>query len=278
MPGAVAKKKRKDELSQEDRFLHFIEGASAWVQLHTRAVIFGIIALVVVVVGIGYYRSYKESLRTRAAIELNQLRASLTLADAVPRLTGFVARYDGTPSAEEGRVMLARMHYQAGRPRDVLEVLGPLSSKPVDHPIGYVTATLLAEAYKDAGEPDRALRKLDEIADGAYVSFQRRRALAEKGRLLAELGRYEEAAGTYRLLVADGTPDDLYGVRLGELEALLASGADPSGPAFAAPELTLPEDSADAGLLAPESAPSQTTPPATISDTASRASPPDSLP
>ncbi|MEE9579560.1 MAG: hypothetical protein V3W24_08250, partial [Gemmatimonadota bacterium] len=90
MPGAVAKKKRKDELSQEDRFLESIEEVSSWMKAHTRAVLMISVGLVLLVGGVLYYRSYRESLRTRAAIELNQLRATLTVADAVPRLTGFV--------------------------------------------------------------------------------------------------------------------------------------------------------------------------------------------
>lgn len=259
MPGPVAKKKRKDELSTEDRFLQSIEQFTAWAQVHTRAVIIAVAALAIAVIGVVYYRSYQESLRTRAAIELNQMRASLAPADAVPRLVGFVARYDGTPSAEEGRILLARIHYQAGRPADVIEVLDPIASRPIDHPLGYVTATLLAEAYKEAGDYERALRKLDQIAGAAYVPYQRHRALAEKGRLLAELGRYEESAAAYRTLVEDETAtDDLYRVRLGEVEALLTSGsaADPSQATFAAPPLAAPEPepSGITGGLAPGSA------------------------
>ena len=65
MPGAVAKKKRKDEFSQEDRFLHVIEDGSAWVQAHTRAVLMISVGFVLLVGGVLYYRSYRESLRTR---------------------------------------------------------------------------------------------------------------------------------------------------------------------------------------------------------------------
>ena len=49
MPGAVAKKKRKDELSQEDKFLHFIEDGSAWAQAHTRTVLMITVGLVLLV-------------------------------------------------------------------------------------------------------------------------------------------------------------------------------------------------------------------------------------
>jgi tetratricopeptide (TPR) repeat protein len=150
------------------------------------------------------------------------------------------------------------MHYQAGRPGDVIEVLDPLASEPIDHPLGYVTATLLAEGYKDFGDSDRALRKLDEIAAGAYVPYQRHRALAEKGRLLAELGRYEESAAAYRLLAEDeGAADDLYRVRLGEVQALMASGsaAEPSEVSFSAPPLSTPDPSAASDGLEPDSVP-----------------------
>lgn len=236
MPGAVAKKKRTDEIAQEDRFLQFIEDGTAWVQAHTRAVLMITVGLVILVGGILYYRSYRESLRTRAAIELNQLRATLTLADAVPRLTGFVARFDGTPSATEGRLLLARIQLQSGQAQAALDVLRPIASEPVNVPSGYAVKLLLAEAYKSAGEYERSLAQLDAIIDGAYVPYQRHRALAERGRLLASLGRLEEAAASYRLLADDeSASEDLYRVRLGEIEAMIAAGVTPQPTAFSAP-------------------------------------------
>lgn len=250
MPGAVAKKKRKDELSQEDRFLHFVEEGTTWVQAHTRAVLVIGVGLVLLVGGILYYRSYRESLRTRAAIELTQLRATLSAADAVPRLTGFVARFDGTPSATEGRLLLAKIHLQSDQAQAALEVLGPISSEPVDVPSGYAAKLLLAEAHKKAGDFERSLDELDEIIDGAYVPYQRHRALAERGRLLADLGRLEEAAVAYQRLVDDeGAADDLYRVRLGEIQALIASGATPEPTAFSAPAPPPTEDEGAASLI-----------------------------
>lgn len=247
MPGAVARKKRKDELSQEDRFLDFIEDGSAWVQAHTRAVLMISVGLVLLVGGALYYRSYRESLRTRAAIELNQLRATLTVADAVPRLTGFVARFDGTPAATEGRLLLAKIQLQSGQPQAALGVLDPIASKPVDIPSGYTVKLLLAEAYKNAGEYDRSLAQLNAIIEGAYVPYQRHRALAERGRLLAHLGRLEEAAVAYQRLVDDeSATDDLYRVRLGEIQAMIASGATPQPTTFSAPEPAPPEEGVEA--------------------------------
>ncbi len=247
MPGAVAKKKRKDELSQEDRFLQFVEDGSAWVQSHTRAVLLISVGLVLLVGGFLYYRSYRESLRTRAAIELNQLRATLTVADAVPRLTGFVARFDGTPAATDGRLLLAKIQLQNGQPQAALGVLDPIASEPVDIPSGYAVKLLLAEAYKNAGEPERALDQLDAIINGAYVPYQRHRALAERGRLLADLGRLEEAALAYQRLVDDeSATDDLYRVRLGEIQAMIASGATPLPTTFSAPAPAPPEEGAEA--------------------------------
>ncbi|UCG74968.1 MAG: tetratricopeptide repeat protein [Gemmatimonadota bacterium] len=241
MPGAVAKKKRKDELSQEDRLLRFVEHGAAWAQLHSRTVVIASVAVVLLVGGALYYRSYQESLRARAAIELNQLRATLTAADAVPRLTGFVARFDGTPSALEGRLLLAKLQLQAGQPQAALDVLEPIASKPVDLPTGYAVNLLLAEANKEAGAPERALERLDNIIDGAYVPYQRQRALAERARLLAELGRLEEAAAAYRRLVdEEGATGDLYRVRLGEIEAMIAAGVQPAPTSFAAPAPATP--------------------------------------
>lgn len=241
MPGAVAPKKRREEGSREDVILVFLETAAAWARVHTRVVISVLVAIGILVGGVFYYRSYRQSLRAAAAIELNQLRGTLTPADAIPRLTGFIARFEGTPSAVEGRLLLARLQLRTREPRAAIQTLDPILSEPTDRPTGYAVAILLAESYKEVGEPDRSLAKLDEIIRDAYVPYQRHRALAERGRLLAELGRLEEAAATYeRLTEEEGATDDLYRVRLGEIEALIASGTDPTPSAFAAPKPPAP--------------------------------------
>jgi predicted negative regulator of RcsB-dependent stress response len=237
MPGAVAPKKRREEGSREDAILVFLDTAAAWARVHTRIVISVVVAIGLLVGGVFYYQSYRQSLRAAAAIELNQLRGTLTPADAIPRLTGFIARFEGTPSAVEGRLLLARLQLRTEEPRAAIQTLDPILSEPTDRPTGYAVAILLAESYKEVGEPDRSLAKLDEIIRDAYVPYQRHRALAERGRLLAELGRLEEAAATYeRLTEEEGATDDLYRVRLGEIEALIASGTDPTPSAFAAPK------------------------------------------
>ena len=241
MPGAVAPKKRREEDSREDVILVFLETAAAWARVHTRVVISVVLAVGLLVGGVFYYRSYRQSLRAAAAIELNQLRGTLTPADAIPRLTGFIARFEGTPSAVEGRLLLARLQLRTGQPQAAIQTLDPVLSEPTDRPTGYAVATLLAESYKEVGDPDKALAKLDEIIRKAYVPYQRHRALAERGRLLAELGRLEEASATYkRLAEEEGATDDIYRVRLGEIEALIASGAEPTASAFAAPKPPAP--------------------------------------
>lgn len=245
MPGAVAKKKRKDDLTQEDRFLHVVEQGLAWVRIHQRASLVVLVGLALLVGGVLYYRSYRENLATRAALELNQLRATLTVADAIPRLTGFVARYDGTPSATDARLLLARLQLQTGLPQGALEALRPLASQPADVPAGFAVRILLAEAYKNTDAPERALSQLNEILEGAHIPYQRHRALSEKARLLAELGRLDEAAAAYRLLADEAPAENLYRLRLGEIEALLASGSPSAPSAFAAPGLPAPGDPSD---------------------------------
>ena len=254
MPGAVAPKKRREEGSREDAILVFLETAAAWARVHTRVVISVLVAIGLLVGGVFYYRSYRQSLRAAAAIELNQLRGTLTPADAIPRLTGFIARFEGTPSAVEGRLLLARLQLRTREPQAAIQTLDPILSEPTDRPTGYAVAILLAESYKEVGEPDRSLAKLDEIIRDAYVPYQRHRALAERGRLLAELGRLEEAAATYeRLTEEEGATDDLYRVRLGEIEALIASGTNPTPSAFAAPKPPAPSPE-DPEAAAPDDA------------------------
>lgn len=232
----------------------------AWAREHQRGVILAALAAVVLIGGLIYYRDYRRNLTARAATQLAQLEGQLGSAtdagQAISRIQEYLSRFGGTPSADEARLLLGRIELDQSRPSEALDALDPLSDRPLDTPTGYAAARVRANAYADAGRRDEAIALLDRAARGARFPFQRHQAAADEAELLVLAGRYDSAASIYRTLSEDSTAaaggEDLYAVRLGEVLALKASGAEPPpGPpldtASAAADTTVP------GLTVPES-------------------------
>lgn len=255
-------KRRAQGQGTEDTFVLGIARTIDWAREHQRGVILGALAAVVLIGGLIYYRDYRRNLTARAATQLSQLEGQLGAAggpdQAISQIQEYLSRFSGTPSADEARLLLARIQLDQGRPSKAIEALDPLSGRPLDTPTGYAAARLRADAHTAAGQSEMAIALLDRAARGARFAFQRHAAASDEAELLVQAGRYDSAASIYRGLMADsaGTAgqDNLYAVRLGQALALAATDArPPEGPPLdtgrAATDTTVP-----GGLAVPESA------------------------
>ncbi len=247
MARPYAKSPKEGGPQHEDVFVEKILQAGTWAQENLTTVIVAVTILALGVAGILYYRSYQASVREQAAVDLQNLAATLgtqETASATDTLRSFVERYRGAPAADEARVLLGRVHLDAGRPAEAIQVLRPSAERGADTPIGYAARMLIAAAHEQQGERDPALRLYAELGASARLPFQRRHALADRARLLAEEGRFEEAAAIYEDLARRAeeaeAPDEAaeYRLRHGETSALAAasgsapqdaSGSEPTG-------------------------------------------------
>lgn len=232
MADPLAKERRGGGATgREDAFVEGIFRFWTWVQANARAVIVGTVLVVLLAAGLLYYRSYRASVQEQGAVELLQLRATAGQDPDLPgRLVSFIRRFDGTPAAEEARLLLARLQLNAGQPEGTLETLEPVADRSPDTPTGYAARVLRVRALEAQGALEPALRELASLAERARYPFQRRAAEADRARLLVESGRLEEAEAIYARLAAEtaGTGEDAeYRVRLGEVRALIASGGRP---------------------------------------------------
>jgi predicted negative regulator of RcsB-dependent stress response len=225
--------------STEDALVVGVVRVADWAQRHQRGVILGVLAAIALGAGLVYYRVYRRNLTARASTQLEQLETEIasrgTPADAAGRLRDFLNRFGGTPSADDARLLLARIQLDQNQPQDALQALDPLSGRPLDHPVGYAAARLRADAYAAAGDRDRAMGVLEGAAREARFGFQRDDAAAELADLLVRSGSYDSAAAIYRRLSQDSAAavggDNPYALRLGEVLALKAAGAPPpAGP------------------------------------------------
>lgn len=236
MPGAMArpsKKKGSPADDPEDAFLRGVERFIAWTTEHRTSVIAGSVALVLLVAAGIYYVNYRSNLEEMASSEIQSIRAELatgTSAEATSRLDEFVTRFGGTEAGDEARILLGRLQMSNGDTEAALEAVAPVLERPVEEPLGHAAATITAAAHEDQGQREQALEVLQEVADGARFPFQRREANAARARLLIEDGRLEEAAAIYERLAeeTESSTEQMYALRLGEVQAMISSGVEPS--------------------------------------------------
>lgn len=244
MPGAVARpgKGPSGPSDHEDAFIRALNRFIAWAQENTGVLVLVTVLVVVAVGGALYWRSYQQNLEERASAELStlQTRIAQQARQGAPALAvtdslqAFLQRFDGTSSAREARILLARQQIGEGRPSEAVEAIRPVvdGTRP-DTPTGFAARSLLADAQTAAGDSAAAISTLDGLAQEARFSFQRHDAAADKASLLAATGRLEEARDIYRRLAEEASGTEagaLYAVRLGEVEARLAAdGEDAAG-------------------------------------------------
>lgn len=242
MPGAVAKPSRggSGPPEQEDAFLRALNRFVAWAQDNTGALVLAGVVLALGVGGAFYWQSYQQNLEQRASSQLSTLQSQLAqggtsgmaVADS---LQSFLQRFEGTEAARDARILLARQQIVQDQDSAAVATIRPVAGEhPPDSPIGFAARSLLADAQVAAGDTAAAVSTLEELAQDARFPFQRREASAERASLLAGSGRLQEARRIYERLAeeASGTEaGNLYAVRLGEIEARLASEGDGGGTA-----------------------------------------------
>lgn len=241
MPGAVARRSKGGgggPPDQEDAFIRALNRFIAWAEENTGTLILAAVVLILAVGGVFYWQSYQQSLEDRASGALETLQARMARAGTSgafrDSLQSFLGRFEGTDAAREARILLARQQLAGDESSAAMETVRPVAAgNPPDTPMGFAARDLLAEAQVAAGDTADAVSTLGELSERARFAFQRRDAAAERASLLADTGRLEEARAIYRRLVdetSDTEAENLYALRLGEVEARLASGGTRSAP------------------------------------------------
>lgn len=234
MSKSMAREKRPQAVDTEDHITERVLEAAAWAERHRRTVIAGGIALMAVVAAAFYYQGYKEKLVQSASVRLQEIQISAQSAD-IETIRGelrlFVDQYQGTPFEAQARVALADLELRRDSLGAAIRALEPIADMAGGNPLAYTAAGMIAAAFEQAGDSERAMSWYRRIESEALFDYQRRDAMAEQARLHTAAGRYEEAASLYERLASDVGEDpaaqDLYAVRLGEVRALALSGAAP---------------------------------------------------
>jgi len=198
---------------------------SEWARRNSRAVLIGLVLLAVAGAAAIYYVNYRADMRQRAAVELLEVRQTVASGDlnaTVTALAEFIGRFDGTPAADEARLLLAQLHLAQGNAAQAADVVRPVAEG--DDPLVSTSAGLLmAGAYEAAGQPDQAERAYLRVAEEAELEFQQREALEDAARIRVDRGDRAGAVELYDRLIGmteEGSPDrDVYEMRRTEITA-----------------------------------------------------------
>ena len=210
---------------EEDTFVSGVLEATDWTRRHGRTILGAVLALVLIIAGVVYYRSYRSALEAKAAGDLDQIRgiaASGNIPLAQRQLTQFVSKYSGTHAGDEGRVLLAQAMLDQGNARGAIPVVEPLASD-MGNPLGPTAALLLGAAYEGTGDYSKAIATYARIGDKAPYKFQRRDALENAARLKLQHNDAAGAATIYQQILAS-IPDtttgrNVYEMRLAQAQA-----------------------------------------------------------
>ncbi|MDE2875365.1 MAG: tetratricopeptide repeat protein [Gemmatimonadota bacterium] len=197
--------KPESPVDQEDAFVAATLEASNWAQKNRPIVTLGVVVLGLGVAAFVYYGRYRDTLRTNAALQLEEMQLRLAAGDPATLQTDlelYLDRFSGTPFAGEARVTLAQVNTDLGDREGAAEVLRPLAGD-VGNPLGAQAAAMLAAIAEDMGDLQMAEGLYERLADGARLGFQRRDALASAARLRYAQGDPAGALTHYDRLLAE---------------------------------------------------------------------------
>ena len=226
----TARRVHRQDAAPDDVFVARVLETSAWAKQNSRTLVIGGIVTAVVVVGLLYFVTSRQSQRAQAATQLTQVRAVALSGNsqlAIRELEQFLAGFGGTPSADEARLLLGRAYLDVGQTRQAMDVVEPLADDP-DSGLGFNAALLTASAHEAAQEPHLAEEIYLRLADDGEYLFQRQDALDNAARIRLQRGDAAGAAELYQQLLditpANNTERPIYELRLGEARALATLG------------------------------------------------------
>lgn len=196
----------------------------AWLQLHSRAALFGALLVLGTAGGLWLYRESKlrEEANAEQALrsaEQSYLQGNAALAQS--DLEKVITRYKGTSAAVQAAIVLAQIHYAAGAFDKGVSQLQAVVDGRAGEAYRPAVHSLIADGYAEQRKFDDAARHYDLAAGSATLETQKISYRADAARAFMAAGKVEEAKRIWSDLAEDPlspvAPEAR--LRLGELEA-----------------------------------------------------------
>lgn len=226
----TARRTQRAAPTEDDAFIERVLETTAWAKTHQRTLLWGGVALLILVGSFVWYRNYRATLEANAAAQLNTVRqtvASGNHALAVRDLERYLEQYNSTPSAPEARLMLAQEYLATNQPQEAIETVRD-QAQDLDEPLGPPAAFLLAAGLESVNQFEPAETVLLRVAESAPLMSQKEEALDALARNRMERGDDAGAAQAYtqllELLPEDSPARQVHQMRRAEAQARATAG------------------------------------------------------
>lgn len=193
----------QSKLESDDALALRAAELSAWARRNVRMII-GIAAVALVVVGgllvWKYQQAQQRALASERLLDLSDNPAVLTAA-GTRELENFIRQYDGTPAADEGRLMLGQSLLDQGQPAKAIPHLQKVAGGGSQ--LASQASMMLGSTHAQAGDRAAAIRAYEQAADQSAMKYQKFEALGQAAVQHEAGGNHKAAADIYRALLAD---------------------------------------------------------------------------
>ena len=205
----------------------------SWARNNTRTLTLAITVLVVVAAGVWFVREYRARTAVAAQSALDQARMSVQSENyplAASDLTRLIDSSVGTPAAEEGIVLLARVRLLQAQPEIAVQELRAALARGMSDEFRAAAYAVLGIALEDADNPGEAATAYREASRSAPYEFlatqyllDAARASLSAGDTTAAIQAYDEVLREYpdapNSIEANSTRMGTSAVRIGHLAA-----------------------------------------------------------
>ena len=233
----TARRVHREAAGPDDAFVAGVLESTAWAKQHSRTLIIGVVAAVIVIGGLLFYVADRARDTREAATALTQVRAVALSGNAelaIRDIQQFIQNYGSTPAGDEARLLLGAAYLDANQQQNAIDAVEDVADD-VDTDVGVAAAMLIAAAHESAGRSQEAETVLERVATGGRFLFQQQEALDNMARLRLQRGDAAGAVQAYERLLEmtpiNAAERQVYELRLGEVRSLAASGnAAPQAP------------------------------------------------
>ncbi len=193
----------QSKLDSDDALALRAAELSAWARRNARMII-GIAAVALVVVGGLLVWKYSQAQKRAAAAErLLSMAANPVMVSAAGtrEMEAFIRQYDGTPEADEARLMLGEALLDQRQPAQAIPHLRKVADS--GSALAAQAAMMLGSAHAQAGDRNAAIRAYQQAADKSRMKYQKFEALGQAALQQEQAGNHKGAADIYRALLAD---------------------------------------------------------------------------
>jgi predicted negative regulator of RcsB-dependent stress response len=197
------------------------ESIIEWARANSNKIAIGAIAVVAVAAVVMLWRASALKKETRASEALASAQAVMQSGNAAlaqSDLQALLRRYGGTTAAIQGRMLLAQVHFGAGKTDEGLSELNAITDPGIYEASVHA---LKGVGLEQAGKPAEAALEYEQAATAAPTETAKSSYLADAARTYLAGGNTDAARRIWTAMAADDT-NPLAGeakVRLGELNA-----------------------------------------------------------